>query len=269
MADLLERLLAAKREEVARRKAQVPLSDLEAQVRELPPPRNFSGALWTDDIALIAEVKRASPSAGELNPHLDPAHLARLYGEAGASAISVLTDLHFQGTLEDLAAVRRAVEPLGLPVLRKDFILDPYQVYEARVWGADAVLLIAAALSPGLLRELLAVARSLWVQCLVEVHTEAELETALSAGAEVIGINNRDLRTFETDLSVTERLAPRVPRGRIVVSESGILTRADVVRARRAGAHAVLVGSALVTAPDPSAKVRELLGQPPIPSGGA
>jgi len=268
MPDFLERILTRKREEVARQKVRVPLSDLEARIRTLPHPRNFSGALWADEVALIAEVKRASPSAGDLNPHLDPPSLARAYAEAGASALSVLTDAHFRGTLEDLQAVRSAVGPLGLPVLRKDFILDPYQVYEARAWGADAVLLIVSALSPSLLRELLEVARSLWVQCLVEVHTEPELETALEAGAEVIGINNRDLHTFETDLSVTERLAPRIPRGKIVVSESGIWTRADVVRVRRAGVHAVLVGSALVTAPNPSAKVRELLGRAPVPPGG-
>ncbi|MBI4233449.1 MAG: indole-3-glycerol phosphate synthase TrpC [Chloroflexi bacterium] len=259
MASILDRIVAAKREEVARSKAQVPLAVLKGRVAAMPSPLNFSGALMGDAVRLIAEVKKASPSRGLLRPNFDPVELALAYAGGGAAAISVLTDSHFQGTGEHLIAVAAAVRPLNVPVLRKDFHLDPYQLYEARAWGADAALLIAAILPQTLLMELLALARTLWLQCLVEVHNEEELERALRAGAEVIGINNRDLRTFHTDLGVTERLAPRVPRGVIAVSESGILTREDVLRVRKAGAHAILVGEALVTAADPSTKVQELL----------
>ena len=163
--------------------------------------------------------------------------------------------------MEDLATARKAVEPWGLPLLRKDFTLEPYHLYEARTWGADAVLLIVAALPSRDLRGLLEEAKALRLQCLVELHTEQELQKALEAGAEVVGINNRDLHTFTTDLSVTERLSPLVPRGKVIVSESGLFSRADVLRMRRAGAHAVLVGEALVTAPNPGAKLRELLGR--------
>ena len=172
----------------------------------------------------------------------------------------MLTEVdHFQGSLEHMSAVKEAIRPLGAPVLRKDFIFDPYQVYEARAYGADALLLIVAILTPECLRELLETSQSLWVQALVEVHSEEELEIALTAGAEIIGINNRDLRTFNTDISVTEHLASLVPRGKIVVSESGIHSHDDMLRLRRGGAHAMLVGEAIVTAPDPGAKVRELL----------
>ena len=158
-----------------------------------------------------------------------------------------------------MAAVKDAVGPAGAPVLRKDFIFDPYQVHEARAYGADAILLIVAILTPERLKDLLEISQSLWLQALTEVHTEEEMDTALAAGAEIIGINNRDLRTFNTDISLTERLAPRVPTGKITVSESGIHSHKDLVRLRRAGVHAVLVGEALVTAPDPGARVRALL----------
>jgi indole-3-glycerol phosphate synthase len=258
MGSILERIVAAKREEVARRREEVPLAELEKRIADRPPPLNFSGALWGDRVRLIAEAKRASPSRGLIRPDYDPAWLARTYAENGAAAISVLTDVHFQGCLEHLEVVKRAVEPYEIPVLRKDFIIDPYQVYESRAWGADAILLIAAVLPQEGLKGLLDISRRFWMQCLVEVHNEGELEAALEAGAEVIGINNRDLHTFRTDLSVTERLAPLVPKGRIVVSESGINSREDVVRLGRAGVNAVLVGEALLTAPDVAAKVREL-----------
>jgi indole-3-glycerol phosphate synthase len=184
--------------------------------------------------------------------------LALTYVQNGAAAVSVLTDSHFQGTLEHLAAVKQALGESGAPVLRKDFIIDAYQVHEARAAGADAILLIAAVLPPAELKSLFEAAARFWMQCLVEVHDERDLEAALSAGAEVIGINNRDLRTFKTDLSVTERLAPGVPRGKVIVSESGIFTADDVARVGRAGAHAVLVGEALVTATDTAAKTRAL-----------
>ncbi|MCS7207282.1 MAG: indole-3-glycerol phosphate synthase TrpC [Dehalococcoidia bacterium] len=261
MPTILEAILQEKRREVDAQKGRLPLAHLERQVAGLPPPLNLSGALWGPPVRLMAEVKRASPSKGALNPHLDPVALATTYAHSGAAAISVLTDRHFQGSLDDLRRVAEAVHPLGIPVLRKDFILDVYQLYEARAAGADGVLLIVAALTQEELTALLREAGRLWLQCLVEVHTEAEMERALAAGAEIIGINNRDLHTFHTDLAVTERLAPRVPRGKVVVSESGIATRQDVVRVQRAGVHAILVGEALVTSPDPAAKIRELLGK--------
>ena len=258
MATILDSIVAVKREEVAHRKAETPQAELERRIASRPVPLNLSGALWGDDVRLIAEVKKASPSKGLLRADFDPQALARTYEANGAAAVSVLTDRHFQGTVEHLSAVKSAV---GIPVLRKDFVTDPYQVYEARAYGADALLLIVAVLDPAQLRALLAEAAGLWLQCLVEVHNRAEMEEALDAGAEVIGVNNRDLHTFHTDIQVTEELAPLVPRGKFLVSESGISARDDLRRLRRMGVHAVLVGEALVTAQDPGAKVRELLGQ--------
>ncbi len=261
MATILDKIVAAKGEEIARHKAQVPLTALEQRIVMQSSPLNFSGALWGDGVRLIAEVKKASPSKGLLRADFDPVALARAYAENGAAAISVLTDAHFQGCGQHLESVKQATLDRGIPVLRKDFIIDPYQVYEARAWGADAILLIVAILTPERLRELLEVARTMWMQALVEVHNEEELRIALDAGAEVIGINNRDLHTFHTDLEVTRRLAPMVPRGKIVVSESGIGSREDVLGLRRYGVRAVLVGESLVTAQDVGAKVRELTGK--------
>jgi indole-3-glycerol phosphate synthase len=201
-------------------------------------------------------VKKASPSRGVLRADLDPVALAATYARHGADAISVLTDAkYFCGSLEDLAAVRAAVD---VPLLRKDFTLDEYQLWEARATGADAVLLIVAILAPVQLRDLAAAAKGLGLAALVEVHTEAELETALGAGARLLGINNRDLRTFETRLETTLGLLPLIPPGPIVVSESGFFTGADVRRVVDAGAHAVLVGEGLVKADDVAAKIREL-----------
>jgi indole-3-glycerol phosphate synthase len=214
-----------------------------------------------DDLRLIAEVKKASPSKGILNADLDPVQTAITYADNGAAVVSVLTESkHFLGSIDYLAAVKEALQPKGIPVLRKDFIFDPYQVHEARAYGADAILLIVAALEPEQLKKLMRVAQSLWMQCLVEVHDEAELQTALDVEAEVIGINNRDLRTFHTTLEVTERLAPLVPQGKIIVSESGIETRDDVQRLSELGVNAVLIGETLVTASDVGAKVREFTG---------
>ncbi|MBI4199428.1 MAG: indole-3-glycerol phosphate synthase TrpC [Chloroflexi bacterium] len=261
MTTILDQILEAKRRELARRRREEPLAALEARIKEQPVPLNFSGCIWGPGIHLIAEVKRASPSRGLLRNAYDPVALATTYAENGAAAVSVLTEVdHFQGSLEHLAQVKQAVSATGLPVLRKDFLSDPYQLYEARAYGADAVLLIAAMLEPPQLRELLAAARSLWLQALVEVHSERELEAALEAGAEVIGINHRNLRTFQMDPSLTERLRPRIPKGKVVVAESGIQTWEDVLRLKKAGVNAVLVGEALVTAPDVGAKVRELAG---------
>ena len=258
---ILDKILEAKRVELVRHQREMSLSTLESQVRESPFPLNLSGALWGNRIRLIAETKKASPSKGLLAQDYDPAALASTYAANGAAAISVLTEVdHFQGSLEHLAAVKAAVGPEGVPVLRKDFLFDPYQLLEARAHGADAALLIVAALSPEQLREMLDAAQRIWLQCLVEVHDEHELETALSAGAEIIGVNHRDLRTFKVDTTLTARLRPLIPHGRMVVAESGINSREDVVALRQAGVHGILVGEALMTAPDVGGKVRELAG---------
>ena len=258
---ILDKILDAKRGELERAKRETPLSELQERVKAAPFPLNLSGALWGETVRLIAEVKKASPSKGVIVADYDPAAIAAEYAANGAAAISVLTEVdHFQGSLADLAAVKAVVGPQGLPVLRKDFIFDPYQLFEARAAGADAVLLIVAALSGGQLRELLAAAQTIWLQALVEVHDEAELETALGAGAEIIGVNHRDLRTFEVDLSLSLRLRPLVPSGRLLVAESGIADAADVRRLKGAGFDGILVGEALLTAKDRAAKVRELAG---------
>ena len=262
MPSILDEILAAKRGELADARRAAPLADLERAAARLARPLNLSGALLGGGVRLIAEVKKASPSRGLLSPDFDPERLAATYVANGAAAVSCLTDPRFQGELAHLAAIKESGASGRAPVLRKDFIFDPYQVYEARAAGADGILLIVAILEPPLLTELLAAAQSLWMQCLVEVHDERELETALSAGAEIIGINNRDLHTFATDLAVTGRLAPLVPRGRVIVSESGIFTRDDIRMLQRHRVNAALVGEALVTAPDTAAKVRELAGRP-------
>lgn len=260
-ATILDQILDAKRRELARQKREQSLSEMQRGAMATPLPLNLSGALMGPGVRLVAECKKASPSRGLLSPSYDPAALARTYAENGAAAISVLTEVdHFQGSLEHLRQVKEAVNGMGVPVLRKDFIFDPYQVYEARAFGADAILLIVAVLEPERLKELLEVARSLWVQALVEVHGEKELEVALEAGAEVIGINHRDLRTFQMDMGLAERLRPLIPKGKVVVAESGIQGKQDVARMKKAGVNAVLVGEALVTAPDVAAKVRELAG---------
>ena len=261
MPSILDEIVAAKRIELAESKAQAPLAGLEAAAAGRPRPLNLSGALLGGGVRLIAEVKKASPSRGLLMPGFDHLKLAKTYASNGAAAISCLTDLRFQGELDHLRQIKETGASQRLPVVRKDFIFDPYQVIETRAAGADAMLLIVAILEPTQLRELLALAQSHWMQCLVEVHDEAELETAVDAGAEIIGINNRDLHTFTTDLAVTERLAPLVPRGKQIVSESGIFTREHLRQLGRVRVNAALVGEALVTAPDIGDKVRELTGQ--------
>ena len=258
---ILDKILEAKRAELVRHKRETPLSTLESRVRETPFPHNLSGALWGDRVRLIGETKKASPSKGLLAQHYDPAALASTYASNGAAAISVLTEVdHFQGSLAHLAAVKAAVGPEGIPVLRKDFLFDPYHLLEARAHGADAALLIVAALSTEQLREMLDAAQRIWLQCLVEVHDERELETALSAGAEIIGINHRDLRTFKMEMTLSARLRPMIPQGRMVVAESGINSREDVSALLQVGVHGILVGEALMTAPDVGEKVRELSG---------
>lgn len=253
---ILDKIVAHKREELEARKQQRPLDEVQAAVATAPAPRNFAIALAAPGVRLIAEVKRASPSKGVFTDDLDPVALARIYREHGASAISVLTDERFfQGSLDDLRRVREAVD---IPVLRKDFIIDPYQVLESRAAGADAVLLIVAILDDETLAELQALAQILGMHALVEVHDEDELDRALAVDAPVIGINNRDLRDFTVDLGTTERLCQRLSSGTIVVAESGISTADDVRRLGDAGANAILVGEALVTAEDTAAKAREL-----------
>jgi indole-3-glycerol phosphate synthase len=272
MPSILDEIVAAKRVELAEAKQAAPLASVEQAASEQPRPLNLSGALIGGGIRLIAEVKKASPSRGLLSPDFDPVRLTETYVANGAAAVSCLTDARFQGELAHLSAIKQSGASGRAPVLRKDFIFDPYQVHEARAAGADGILLIVAILETPLLRELLATAQSLWMQCLVEVHDESELDTAVEAGAEIIGINNRDLHTFTTDLAVTQRLAPLAPQGKVMVSESGIFTRDDLRLLNRVGVNAVLVGEALVTAPDVGAKVRELSGQlvasqSPLPTG--
>jgi indole-3-glycerol phosphate synthase len=257
---ILDRIVADKRVELAAAASSVTLAELRAQAGNAPAVRPFVSALKGTRVTLIAEVKKASPSRGLLRAYFDPVAIARAYADAGAAAISVLTDeKHFQGSLADLRLIRDAL-PHGPPLLRKDFLFDKYQVYEARCVGADAVLLICAILEPQLFQELMDCAEKLGMDVLVEVHDEKELRVALSAGAQLIGINNRDLRTFEVDLATTERLAPLVPDGTTVVAESGISTRVDVRRLEACGVGAVLIGEALITADDAGAKIRELFG---------
>ena len=255
---ILEEILAHKRAEVTARKRDVPLSALRERPLYHEPRRGFRRALArTPPPAVIAELKRASPSRGVIRADYDPAAHARGYAAAGAAALSVLTDERFfGGALEHLAAARAATP---LPCLRKDFLCDPYQVEEARAWGADAVLLIVAACTPELHRALVGAAAEADLDVLVEVHTEAELGWAVEAGARLIGVNNRDLATFTVALETTERLAARVPRDAILVAESGIRTPADVRRMTTAGAHGVLVGEAFMERPDPGAALAEWL----------
>jgi indole-3-glycerol phosphate synthase len=253
----LEGLLAATRARVAEAKARVSQDVLEQRVAAAGPPRGFARALVAgDEVAIIAEVKRASPAWGALDLDLNAGQLARAYAEGGAAAISVLTEPdHFRGSLEDLEAASVA----GLPLLRKDFTIDPFQVLEARAAGADAVLVIVKAVGSGV-GPLLSAARAFGIDALTEVHDEAELELALDAGADLVGVNHRDLDTFEVDPERTVKLAPLIPPGRILVGLSGVSTRAQVEELGAAGAAAVLVGESLVTAPDPVAALRALRG---------
>ena len=260
MADILQKIVEVERREVERLKVEMPIAELERRIEAQAPPLNLAGALFGDSVRIIAEVKKASPSKGLLRADFDPATLAKTYADNGAAAISVLTNAdHFQGSIDHLAQVHAVANPQKTPVLRKEFIFDPYQIYEARAYGADAILLIVAMLSPEDLKSLMTLSEKFWMQCLVEVHDEEELKVALKAGAEIVGINNRDLRTFTTDLEVTERLASRIPFGKVVVSESGINKPEHIRRIKSAGAHAALIGEALVTSPDIGAKLGELV----------
>jgi len=252
----LDRILEAKRREVDARRSHVPLETLKLRVAEAAEPRDLVSALRGDGLAIVAEVKRASPSKGPLRPDLDPVALARQYESGGCAAVSVLTDeTNFAARPGDLPEVRGAV---GVPVLRKDFVVADYQVWEARAMGADAVLLIVAALDPADLARLIDLAGQLGICPLVEVHTADEVRLALDAGARMIGINNRDLHSFRVDLEVTRRLRPLVPSGVLVVAESGISSAADAAAMRGLGVDAVLVGEALVTSEDPAALIRAM-----------
>jgi indole-3-glycerol phosphate synthase len=257
---ILDQIVSAKRQEVARARAAVPEALLREQVAAAPPVRDFVGALRQGPpIRLIAEVKKASPSKGVIRADFDPVAIARIYEQHGASCISVLTDEpYFQGSLEYLRQIRAAV---SLPVLRKDFIIDPYQVVEARAAGADAVLLIAECLDDELLTRLHAAILALGMTPLVELYEPANLPRVLAIGAELVGVNNRDLRTFHTDLEHTLRLRREIPADRVVVGESGIRTRGDVERLEAAGVQAMLVGETFMARADVGAAVDELLGK--------
>jgi indole-3-glycerol phosphate synthase len=263
MSTILDTILATKREEIAALKAMFKSKngrELYEQCQTMPATRGFRMALeGKDKIGLIAEVKKASPSKGVIREDFDPVQIAKAYEVGGASCLSVLTDKnYFQGDLAYLAQIREAVK---LPLLRKDFVLEPIQIYEARVSGADAILLIVAAIpSPSRLAELRHVAESIGMDALVEVHNQAELDIALQSGATLIGVNNRDLHTFNVDISLSETLIPTFPKGVIGVAESGIFTPADALRMQNAGAKAILVGESLMRETDITAATRKLLG---------
>ncbi len=257
---ILDQIVADNLPELEARKHSFPLAELKQVASEQPPPLDFASVLRGDGIQLIAEVKKASPSKGVIRPDFNPVEIAQTYAGNGASAISVLTEArHFQGSLNYLRDIGNALGNRRLPLLRKDFVLDPYQVYESRAYGADSLLLIIAILTPQKLEELLGLSHELKMSCLVEVHDKAELEIALNSEARVIGINNRDLKTFAVDLAATERLRPLIPRDRIVVSESGIKNRGDMEKLKQWGIDAALIGESLLSAPDIAAKMQELL----------
>ena len=255
---ILDTIIAHKQKELAAEQSQVPLTELKRKVRDLSPTRDFRGAITgVETVKLIAEVKKKSPSKGIIREDFHPISIAKTYVENGATAISVLTDKHFfAGELDYLRAIRDAVD---VPLLRKDFTIDPYHIYQARVAGADAILLIVAALTAEELRTFMEVADSLSLASLVEVHTPEELAIALDVNVQIIGINNRDLRTFHTDIATTFRLRDTIPVDKVVVSESGIYTREDVTKLQEAGIHAMLVGESLMRSPDIGQQVRDLI----------
>lgn len=257
---ILDEIIASKKEELKETKRRKPLADIKALIADCGPTRGFGKALSASgEIKLIAEVKKASPSRGVIREDFDPVKIAGTYEEAGASCISVLTEKkYFQGRLEYLGGIRKAV---GLPLLRKDFIIEEYQIHEARAGGADAVLLIAACLDRRQMEDLLGVASGLGLDVLVESHTYGEMDKALLAGAMLVGINNRDLTTFAVSLQTTFDLLKDIPGDRIVVSESGIGGRDDVLKLQQAGVDAILVGESLMREKDIGKKVKELLGK--------
>ena len=260
MSDILDRIIAVKRREVAAAQGQISQATLERDNAAMPPVRDFVGAMRArigrGEAAVIAEIKKASPSRGVLRADFDPALIAQSYASHGAACLSVLTDAEFfQGSAEYLRAARAACE---IPVLRKDFMIDPYQVAEARAMGADCILLIVAALDDGRLRDLEQAAFAAGLAVLVEVHDAAELDRALSLESPLLGINNRNLRTFDTSLDTTLGLLERIPPGKLVITESGIFTREDVWRMRDHGVHGFLVGEAFMRAVDPGAELERV-----------
>jgi indole-3-glycerol phosphate synthase len=257
---ILDEIVAHNRGELENRQRSLPLAEVRRMALEQPPTLDFATAIQGERVRLIAEVKRASPSKGAIRLYSDPVEIAKTYAGNGASAISVLTETkHFQGSLQDLRAIHDALGEKRIPLLRKDFLFDPYHIYESRAYGADALLLIVAILTPDRLKELLFLSHQLGLKCLVEVHNEAELTVALRTEARIIGINNRNLDTLDVDLNTTKRLRAFIPPDRIVVSESGIRGQADVELLRHLRVDAILVGEALMAAPDIAAKMKELL----------
>ncbi len=262
MSDILQRILATKRDEIAAGQARKSMADLRAEALNMPAPRGFSRQLLQrieTGPAVIAEVKKASPSAGVIRADFDPAAIAASYEAGGAACLSVLTDRdYFQG---DAGYLQQARSACSLPVLRKDFIIDPWQVLEARVMGADCILLIAAALGLDELQQLSGLAAELGLDVLLEVHDEAELELALQTNAQLVGVNNRNLKTFVTDLAVSRRIRPLIPADRLMVTESGIHTREDVRRLQDSDIRAFLVGEAFMRAADPGRALQALFGE--------
>jgi len=258
---ILDKIYKHKLFEVAENKKRIPVEVLKRDIQKRRGARSFGRALKSDtNISIIAEIKKASPSLGIIREDFNPTEIAHLYEAGGAAAISVLTDeKFFQGSLSHLTDVKKSV---ALPVLRKDFIIDPYQIYEARSAGADAILLIAALLSEEEIQRFLELAEELGMDCLVEVHSETELQKVLQTSSNIVGINNRDLATFKTNLETTLRLRPMIPDGKIVVSESGIKSRADVKKLINIGVNAILVGETLMKSDDIPTKLHELLGIP-------
>ena len=257
---ILDKIVADVKIDLAAKKKLVPLAEMKKSASLQPPPLDFAAALRGDKVRLIAEVKKASPSKGIICADFNPVNIAKIYAANGAAAISVLTEpKYFQGSPDYLRDIKNALAAKPLPLLRKDFISDPYQVYEARAYGADCLLLIVAMLSPAQLSELLQLSQQLGMMNLVEVHNTVELEIALKSGAALIGINNRDLNTFKVDLKTTSVLRPLIPADRLVVSESGIKTRKDIQQLQEWGVNAALIGEALMTSHDIAAKMKELL----------